>query len=173
MGPPGCGKTTVAKHISKKFEIPHISSGMIARKLADEDPTTALALKAGSMAPEDSMRALIKRSLEKSMADSGGFVVEGFPRTIAQYIVLRMWGLMPVYIWLDLGDADCLERLILRARDDDTPDAIAKRLRTYQDETLPILALLEESNRVEKINASYEPDFVQSMIETSLEPHVT
>lgn len=172
MGPPGSGKTTVGKHVADKYGIPYISSGDIARELAEADPTTALSLKAGSMAPEESMRALIKKRLEKAMADSGGFVVEGFPRTIAQYIALRMWGLMPVFMWMELGEADCLERLILRARTDDTPDAIARRLETYRSETRPVLRLLEESNPVTILDADREERHVKVLAERALEKHV-
>lgn len=158
MGPPGSGKTTVGEALSKKFGVPYISSGEIARQLAEADPTTALSLKAGSMAPEESMRALIKKRLEKAMLESGGFVVEGFPRTIAQYIALRMWGTMPIYLWLDLGQASCLERLLIRAREDDTPDAIAKRLQTYHTETVPILEILKEGDQVQVIDTERAGD---------------
>jgi adenylate kinase len=106
------------------------------------------------------------------MSEAGGFVVEGFPRTIAQYIALRMWGTMPVYLWMNLGEAECLERLVLRARDDDTPDAIAKRLETFRDETIPILKLLQEADQVEVLTASVEVESVQAMAECALERHV-
>lgn len=118
------------------------------------------------------MRALIKKRLEKAMAESGGFVVEGFPRTIAQYIALRMWGTMPVYLWMDLAESECLERLILRARDDDTPDAIAKRLETYRDETIPVMRLLMESDQLETIDARRGEDPVKALAERILGKHV-
>lgn len=168
MGPPGSGKTTVGEAISEKFGVPYISSGQIARQMAEADPTTALSLKAGSMAPEDSMRALIKKKLDRAITDSGGFVVEGFPRTLAQHIALRMWGAMPVYLWLDLGEAACLDRLLQRAREDDTPDAIARRLQTYNTETLPILRLLQESDQVSIIDAEREENHVKRLAEKML-----
>jgi adenylate kinase len=169
MGGPGSGKTTVGRSISSTHGIPYISSGDIARELAEADPTTALSLKAGSMAPEDSMRALVKGKLERAVAHSGGFVVEGFPRTVAQFIALRMWGFMPVYLWMKIGTSECLERLVSRARADDTPDAIAKRLATFQNETIPIFNLLSESEQVQIIYANSDEETVKIQAEQAIE----
>jgi adenylate kinase len=172
MGPPGSGKTTVGRSISEKFNVPYISSGEIARQLAEADPTTALSLKSGSMAPEESMRALVKKQLERATAKSGGFVIEGFPRTVAQYIALRMWGAMPFFIWLELGEYGCLERLLDRARDDDTPDAIARRLQTYQEETIHIRPFLTESGQIHAIHAGTAPDDVVVRAEMAIARHL-
>jgi adenylate kinase len=153
LGPPGSGKTTVGKSIAEKFDIPYISSGDVARQLADQDPTTALQLKTGAMAPEESMRVLIKQRLDAATAESGGFVLEGFPRTLAQYLAIRIWSHMPIFFHLDVSMGLCLERLIQRAREDDTPDAIARRVNTFQTETQPLIRLLQNSAMVHDIYA--------------------
>lgn len=164
IGLPGSGKTTVGHKLSEKHNIPFVSSGNIAREMAEDDPTTALTLKAGQMAPEDSMRAAVRRRLAESDSSFGGFVLEGFPRTVAQYIALRMWGHMPAIIYLDLQPADSIERLIQRSREDDTPDAIAARIETFQRETIPLVQMLNQS--IHRINALDEPDDVLAHVET-------
>lgn len=165
MGLPGAGKTTVGQKVAKNHTVPYISSGAIARKLADADPTTALALKSGSMAPEESMRALIKDELLRALAGSGGFVVEGFPRTIAQYLAMRLWGLIPVFITLEISDAESLERLIRRSRDDDIPDAIAKRLNIFHTETKPLLDILANTGSHWQVDASASQESVIHEVE--------
>lgn len=145
LGPPGSGKSTVGKALAEKYEVPFVSSGDIARQLAEMDPTTSLALKAGSMAPEESMRGLVRENLEKANTESGGYILEGFPRTTAQWVALQMWEQMPMFITLGIKTADSLLRLVQRARDDDTPDAIERRWRTYESETLPLIEFLYEA----------------------------
>ncbi len=109
FGPPGVGKGTQAKIISKKFNIPHISTGDILREAVRKG--TKLGLKAkeimnhGDLVPDDIMGSLIKDVLESDKCDKG-FILDGFPRTVHQAEVLNE-------IFDDLGFGEpCLIKLI-------------------------------------------------------------
>lgn len=87
MGPPGAGKGTQAKLISKEFEIPHISTGDIFRKNISEQTPVGLEAKTyidnGLLVPDD----VTIKMLEESLVGGGsgnGFLLDGFPRTVAQ-----------------------------------------------------------------------------------------
>ena len=87
LGPPGAGKGTQAANIVKKYEIPHISTGDIFRKNIKEE--TELGKKAkeyidkGLLVPDDIVVAIVKDRL--TMEDcQHGFMLDGFPRTVAQ-----------------------------------------------------------------------------------------
>ncbi len=87
LGPPGAGKGTQAKNISKKFNIPHISTGDILRKEIKEG--SGLGKKAkeyvegGKLVPDEIIVGIIEKELEKDSANSGA-LLDGFPRTIEQ-----------------------------------------------------------------------------------------
>ncbi|MGF7058306.1 adenylate kinase [Brassicibacter mesophilus] len=91
LGPPGAGKGTQASSIVKKYQIPHISTGDIFRKNIKEG--TELGKKAkeymdkGLLVPDDLVVAIVKdRLTEEDCKD--GFLLDGFPRTVAQADVL-------------------------------------------------------------------------------------
>ncbi len=87
MGAPGSGKGTQAQRLVKHFRIPHVSTGDILRKhLADGTPLGLRAkeiMAAGAYVDDETMLEIIRDRLTKSDA-ANGFILDGFPRTIAQ-----------------------------------------------------------------------------------------
>jgi adenylate kinase len=87
FGSPGVGKGTQAKILANKFNIPHISTGDILRQSAEEK--TPLGIKAreimnkGELVPDDIMIGIIRDTF-KSDTCKNGFILDGFPRTVAQ-----------------------------------------------------------------------------------------
>jgi adenylate kinase len=87
LGPPGAGKGTQAKSISSKYSVPHISPGDIFRKHISK--LTPLGIEAkmfidkGQLVPDDLTIDLVKHRLEEEDC-SGGFLLDGFPRTVKQ-----------------------------------------------------------------------------------------
>ncbi len=87
FGPPGSGKGTQAKFLSEKFGIPHISTGDLLREAVAH--RTSLGLKAksyldqGNLVPDDVMIGLVEEVLSSEKAKNG-FILDGFPRTVAQ-----------------------------------------------------------------------------------------
>lgn len=87
LGPPGAGKGTQAKLLSQQFNIPHISTGDILRDEVRENSElgckVAEFVKLGELVPDDIVVEVIRRRLAKSDA-AGGFILDGFPRTLKQ-----------------------------------------------------------------------------------------
>lgn len=93
LGPPGAGKGTQAIQISKHHQVPHISTGdMFRRAVVDK---TELGLKAneyinrGELVPDDIVIGIVKQRLAETDTERG-FLLDGFPRTVAQAEALSM-----------------------------------------------------------------------------------
>jgi len=88
LGSPGVGKGTYAKEIVQKYNMLHISTGQIFRDNIKNG--TELGLKAksfidvGKLVPDDITTNMLKDRLEKDDCQEGGFLLDGFPRTIPQ-----------------------------------------------------------------------------------------
>ena len=151
LGPQGSGKGTQAKLISQTYGIPHIATGDMIREMKERDTELGRELKEvydrGDLAPDELMIRLIADRLDRGDTIPG-FVLDGFPRTMAQAEaldeLLRDLGReLDIAFEFQVPDrAVLLERLLKRAaeesRSDDTPEAIKRRLEVYEQETAPL-----------------------------------
>ncbi len=152
LGPQGSGKGTQAKRIKATYGIPHIATGDMLREMRQIDNELGRELSAvmdrGDLVADEMMIRLIRDRL--SRGDTlGGFVLDGFPRTMPQAEALHdLLGELDreidVVFDFQLGDRDVLiQRMLKRAeeenRSDDTPDAMAVRLDLYERETAPLV----------------------------------
>ncbi len=123
FGAPGAGKGTQAKILSKKFNIPHISTGDILRESVKRG--TQLGLKAkeimdkGELVSDDLMGGLVKETLENLDNKGQGFILDGFPRTVNQAkILLDIFNSLkiaaPYFIVLKVDDDEIISRLSSR-----------------------------------------------------------
>jgi adenylate kinase len=119
FGPPGAGKGTQAKELTKKYGIPHISPGDILR--ANVRDGTELGMKAkeyedrGELVPDTVLIGLIRNRLNEPDCKEG-YLLDGYPRTIPQAdaldIILREIGKpLDVVINIDVSDDSLVERL--------------------------------------------------------------
>jgi len=115
LGPPGAGKGTQANFITKKFAIPQISTGDMLR--AAIKAGTALGLKAkalmdaGQLVPDDVIIGLVKTRIEQADC-AGGFLFDGFPRTLAQADAMKSAGLQIDYvIEIAVPDEEIIQRM--------------------------------------------------------------
>ena len=87
LGPPGAGKGTQAKSISKKYSIPHISTGDIFRKNISEKTELGIEAKsfidAGKLVPDEVTINMVKDKLSQEDCKNG-YLLDGFPRTVEQ-----------------------------------------------------------------------------------------
>ncbi|MBV8257565.1 MAG: adenylate kinase [Actinobacteria bacterium] len=152
LGPQGSGKGTQAKKIKATYGVPHIATGDMLREMRELDTPLGRELKAvldsGELVNDALMIDLIRDRL--SRGDTlPGFVLDGFPRTMAQAEaldeLLRELGRdLDVVFEFQVPDRqDLIARMLKRAaeegRADDTPDAIRRRLEIYDRETAPLV----------------------------------
>ncbi|MCC7077472.1 MAG: adenylate kinase [Acidimicrobiia bacterium] len=149
IGPPGAGKGTQAARIRDRYGIPWISTGdMLREAIAAQTPTGEKArtcVEAGDLVPDDVVVSLVMERLTRpDCAD--GFLLDGFPRTVAQAEALDTAsgnGPIDSVILLEVPSETLFERLAGRARDegraDDTETTIRNRLLVYEKETAPVV----------------------------------
>jgi adenylate kinase len=183
LGPQGSGKGTQAKRINAMYGIPHIATGDMLREMRDVPDELGRELKdvmdRGDLVNDELMVRLIRSRL--SRGDTlGGFVLDGFPRTMPQAEalddLLRELGReLDIVFDFKVPDREVLlQRLLQRAteegRSDDTPDAIQRRLELYDQETAPLVDYYRTHRaNVVGIHADRSVDSVFHEIEQSLE----
>jgi adenylate kinase len=165
LGKTGSGKTTLAETLALRHGVPLISSGAIARQMARTDDSARVALERGMMAPEEAMRYVLHSELDKAETGSGGWVLEGFPRGMSQLICLLWWmDTRPTFVHLVCPTMVCVERLRSRGREDDNPDAIARKLEHFQRDQEPLLEVLRDNGWLREFDVS-DPDGLIGVLE--------
>lgn len=148
LGPPGAGKGTQAAMLAKALHVPHISTGVMLRKAVAA--RTALGnqvesvMAAGDLVSDELVVAIVDERLGQTDAHCG-YLLDGFPRTIAQAEALNdaVVNAIGTVILIE-ADVDVLvDRLLKRAdeegRADDNEETIRRRLEVYEQETAPLV----------------------------------
>jgi adenylate kinase len=180
LGPQGAGKGTQAKRISVNYGIPHISTGdMFREAIAAGTPLGQQVeplLREGVLVPDELTIQLIRDRLSEDDA-TDGFVLDGFPRNLAQARaldeLLRDIGReLDAILFFDIPDAVGMERALQRAelegRNDDTREVIARRLATYHDETESVVEHYRTTGKLVPIHAARTVEEVWHEIEDAL-----
>jgi adenylate kinase len=165
LGPQGAGKGTQAKRIAAEYEVPHVSTGDMFRAAiaaqTELGKQVEPILARGALVPDDVTIALIRERLGEPDSATG-FVLDGFPRNIAQAEalddMLRAIGrTLDAILFFDLPDGVATERMLRRAaeenRPDDTPEVIANRLAIYHSETEPIVEHYRATGKLVPLHA--------------------
>src|SRR5437879_930113 len=169
---PGTGKSTFGRYVARKLGVPWISSGLLLRELARRDDRVARLIESGELVPsEDVERALFERLAQAE----GGFVLDGFPRTVTQardllrFLRERSRTITRVYL-LCAPDEVVLQRLLARGREDDTPEVIRERQRVYRAETEAVIQVLEEAGvEIVEVDTSPPAEEVEKQLDALLE----
>lgn len=180
LGPQGAGKGTQAARIAVDFEIPHVSTGDMFR--AAIAAGTALGrrvepiLSAGELVPDALTVELIRERLAEPDAGAG-FVLDGFPRTLSQADALdemldQIDRSLDMVLFFDLPDDVAIERLAGRAaeegRADDEPEAIARRLAIYHEQTEPVVEHYRATGLLVPLHAERTVDEVYAEISDAI-----
>lgn len=152
MGPPGSGKGTQATSIARHYQIPAISTGAIFREnIANKTELglqVAQIIESGNYVPDDVTIALVKERLTQPDTEKG-WLLDGFPRTVAQVKALDEIGESPdLVLVLQVAPEVLVDRMLRRAevegRADDNEETIRHRFKIYAEQTDPLLDIYRE-----------------------------
>lgn len=169
LGAPGAGKGTQATRISEKYNLPHISTGDILRrniKLGTELGKEAKSyIDAGKLVPDEVVINIVKDRLQQSDCDAG-YILDGFPRTVAQAEALDKVAEIDAVINIAVDPALICDRITgrrmcacgesyhvsmgigdtcpkcggkLYQRDDDKEETVKERMQVYENQTAPLI----------------------------------
>lgn len=190
LGPPGAGKGTQAQKICAKLNIPQISTGDILRRAIKDGTETGLKAKsyidAGKLVPDEVIIDIVKERL--AMEDcAGGYILDGFPRTVPQAEALSTFADIDSVIELAVEDQVLVNRLsgrrvclncgatyhisMLNGREecsvcgeklvqraDDKAETVLNRLTVYHDQTAPLIGFYEARGLLKKIDGDQGMD---------------
>lgn len=180
IGPPGAGKGTQAVKIAEKLNIPAISTGDIFRKNIKEETELGKEAKGyideGNLVPDSVTNRMVRARLaEEDCTD--GFLLDGYPRNVAQVselddILTDMGQEIGQVLLLVADNEELVQRLLGRAaeqgRSDDNEEVIRHRLKIYEEETAPLVAIYSERGLVTSIDGLGEIDEVTTRIMDAL-----
>ncbi|MEM3072792.1 MAG: adenylate kinase [Candidatus Bathyarchaeia archaeon] len=117
LGPPGSGKGTYATRLSKLFNVPHLSTGDLVREevnlKTELGQKIRVYLERGELVPDETINGLVKQKLASKDAERG-FILDGYPRTIAQAQFLNNLTQLDAVVYLEVPDETIVERLSTR-----------------------------------------------------------
>ncbi|MGB5167381.1 MAG: adenylate kinase [Acidimicrobiia bacterium] len=149
LGPPGGGKGTQAKLVTRALGIPHISTGEMLREAKESGSElgkrAAEYMVLGDLVPDDVVVALVEERLARDDA-AGGYLLDGFPRNLRQAEILtEVVGddAINTIIYLCVDEDEVVQRLLKRAeiegRSDDNEETIRHRIEVFHGETEPLV----------------------------------
>lgn len=195
LGAPGAGKGTQADMLCEAVGIPHISTGDMLRKQMREGTELGLKAKAvieaGGLVGDDIIIGMVKDRIAETDCKNG-FLLDGFPRTIAQADALSALTAIDMAVDIDVP----VERLVARIsgrrmcpgcgatfhvstydketcdkcgaklyiRDDDKPETVKNRIDVYNANTQPLIAYYEKKGILKRVDGDKKPDEVLKAI---------
>jgi adenylate kinase len=186
LGPPGAGKGTQAQRLAKTHNIPQLSTGDMLRAAAAAGTPIGLKAKAvmdsGALVSDDIVIDIIKDRIDEPDAKRG-FILDGFPRTVAQARALEAMlaakGLkLDAAIELKADAPKLVERIVRRAeeakaagqpvRKDDDPEVFKSRLAAYERDTAAVTPFYRARGLLREVNGMAPIDDVAKAIDAVL-----
>lgn len=199
LGAPGAGKGTQAALIATRHNVPHISTGDILRRNIKESTPLGVLAKAfidsGELVPDSVVIGLVDARLKERDCQNG-YVLDGFPRTIAQAEELDKVASIDIAVNIDVPYELIVQRLSGRrvcvcgetyhvdtlegrtecakcgkqlfVRDDDKPETVLKRLNVYEAQTKPLVEYYKAQGKLANIYAVGSIEEIYAMVERIL-----
>lgn len=201
LGAPGAGKGTQASKISDGYALPHISTGDIFRENIKNQTPIGLEAKSyidkGQLVPDDVTCRIVEDRLQKSDCENG-YMLDGFPRTIAQAEALDKITKIDLVINVDVDHSLLMERLCgrrvckecgesyhvskigdatnctrcggeLYQRKDDNPETVQSRLDVYNAQTAPLIEYYQKKGLLFNVEGNNSPEEVYAEISKKLD----
>ena len=176
LGPPGAGKGTQARELAREWSIAHIASGDMLRDAIAAGTTLGRQAKTyydrGELVPDALVIGMLGERIQASDA-AHGFILDGFPRTIAQAEslerVLKDLGQeLDRVVFFEVSEPELLRRLTVRRaveqRVDDTDEAVKNRLHVYATQTAPLLEYYRNRSRLVAVPGEGPIDAIRGAI---------
>src|SRR3954453_10079302 len=186
LGPPGAGKGTQAARLVEKYGIPQLSTGDMLRAAVKAGTQVGLQAKAvmdaGGLVSDEIVVGIISDRIEEADAKNG-FILDGFPRTVAQAkaldeLLARKHMELDAIIELKVDENALMSRIENRAREtvaaggtvraDDNPEAFKVRLDAYRVQTAPVSAYYASKGTLKTVDGMATIDAVQKAIDAIL-----
>jgi adenylate kinase len=181
VGPPGAGKGTQADRVTGRFGGAHIATGDILRANAERGTelgrTAREYMDRGELVPDEVIIDMVLERLGEGDC-GGGFVLDGFPRTVPQAEALEgrldtLGRPLDAVVSLEVGEDELRDRLAGRAEEqdraeDDDQDAISRRLELFDQETAPLLDFYAGRGLLVRVKGAGDPDEVTGRLAAAL-----
>jgi len=178
LGPPGAGKGTQAQRLAESQGLLHLSTGDLLRAevaAGSELGKEAEAVMArGELVSDALVLAIVRSRLEQqAAAGAGGWLLDGFPRNVAQADALaqlleELGQQIECVVLMELDDAVLVQRLLSRGRADDNEDVIRHRLEVYRQQTEPLIAYYRERGLIAPVEAAGTVEEIEARIASVL-----
>jgi adenylate kinase len=187
LGPPGAGKGTQAQHLVAKYGLVQLSTGEMLRAAVKAGTPLGREVEhimaSGALCPDDVVVAIVEERIAQPDARKG-FILDGFPRTVAQAEALdRMLskhGLaLEAVIELRVDEAALIRRIESRIaemtaqgqqlRSDDNPQVLHRRLAAYREQTAPLIAYYRRHGLLRSVDGMQSVEEVAAQIERVLD----
>ena len=195
LGPPGAGKGTQAERVAAKEHIAHISTGDMLRAEMRQGTELGLAAKAliarGELVSDDVIIGMVKNRIQEEDCKNG-FLLDGFPRTVAQADALKAFTEIDAVIDIEVPADRLVDRISgrrmcpdcgaayhvstyggeacvkcggkLYTREDDRPETVRNRLAVYEKQTKPLIDYYEKAGLLKVINGDTDIDTVTEAV---------
>jgi adenylate kinase len=207
FGRQGAGKGTQSERLSAHYGAPHISTGDMLRAAVAAGTPLGIEAKAvmdgGGLVGDEIILGVVAERLSEPDVQSGGFLLDGFPRTVVQAEGMAKFATVDCAIDLAVPEDVVLERMSARRvcsscgrvystanppandwacdncgadvvqRADDTPEAIAKRLAAYNSETQPTIDFYEAAGLLIRVDGLGTPDDVTARVIAAIDARIT
>jgi adenylate kinase len=172
LAAPGGGKGTQGERLASHFAVEHISSGDVLRAEARTSTPAGLQVAAyqqrGDLVPDQIVFDLLM-PVVVAAAERGGYILDGFPRTLPQALEAadigrRLDVTLDAVVYLQLPEPVLLERLLARARADDSADVIRHRIQVFNETTSPLIDYYRDRGILVEVDGNQPPDSITAAI---------
>ena len=174
VGPPGAGKGTQAERLAASHGLLHLSTGDLLRAEvkagSDLGKEAEAVMNRGELVSDELVLAIVRSRLQNH---SGGWLLDGFPRNLAQAEALdallsELNQPLQSVLLMELDDEELVQRLLARGRADDNEEVIRHRLSVYREQTAPLINHYEQRGQLKRVVSTGTIEAVAERINAAL-----
>jgi adenylate kinase len=183
IGPPGAGKGTQAARIAAHFDLAKIATGELLREQVVKGTELGKVAKEymdqGDLVPDDLVIEMTRDRMLEASAE-GGYVLDGYPRTLAQAAAAYRWAMakgipFDLTLYFEIEEDELFARLAGRAREehrvDDAEETVRHRLEVFATQTRPLVDYYQRRGILVRVNAVGPVDAISEQIFATLHWH--